>query len=49
MNELAEVRYKEFKVLTTSQVAEAYEVEPKKITDNFNNNKDWWCDSWVED
>lgn len=40
MNELAEVRYKEFKVLTTSQVAEAYEVEPKKITDNFNNNKE---------
>lgn len=40
MNELSEVRYKEFKVLTTSQVAEAYEVDPKKITDNFNNNKE---------
>lgn len=39
MNEIHKVEYNGMLVLTTKQIAEAYEVEPKKITDNFNNNK----------
>ena len=40
MNEIQKVEYKGALVLTTQQIAEAYETETKKITDNFNNNKD---------
>lgn len=39
MNELAVTEYKNQRVLTTQQIAEAYGTEAKKITDNFNNNK----------
>lgn len=39
MNELKVTEYKGVRVLTTQQIAEAYGTEAKKITDNFNNNK----------
>lgn len=40
MNELKKVEYNGILVLTTQQIAEAYGTDSKKITDNFNNNKD---------
>ena len=39
MEELKVTEYRGMRVLTTQQIAEAYGVEAKKITDNFNNNK----------
>lgn len=39
MNDLTVTEYKDIRVLTTQQIAEAYGVGAKKITDNFNNNK----------
>lgn len=39
MKELQITEYRDERVLTTQQIAEAYGVEAKKITDNFNNNK----------
>lgn len=39
MNNLTVTEYKDIRVLTTQQIAEAYGVGAKKITDNFNNNK----------
>ena len=39
MKELQITEYSDMRVLTTQQIAEAYGVEAKKITDNFNNNK----------
>lgn len=39
MNNITETEYKNIRVLTTQQIADAYGVETKKITDNFNNNK----------
>ena len=40
MNELKVVEYKNIRVLTTQQIAEAYETETKIISNNFNNNKE---------
>lgn len=40
MNKIQKVEYNGILVLTTQQIAEAYGAETKKITDNFNNNKD---------
>ncbi len=39
MGNLVVTEYKNIRVLTTQQIAEAYGAEAKKITDNFNNNK----------
>lgn len=39
MNELAVTEYKEQRVLTTQQIAEAYETNTDTITKNFNRNK----------
>lgn len=39
MNELIPVEYRAERVLTTEQLAQAYECEPKQIKQNFNNNK----------
>ncbi len=40
MNDLKITEYKNIRVLTTQQIAEAYETEPQTITNNFNRNKD---------
>ena len=40
MNELAVTEYKNIRVLTTQQIAEAYETDGRVISNNFNNNKD---------
>lgn len=40
MNELTVTEYKNIRVLTTQQIAEAYETEPQVITNNFNRNKE---------
>lgn len=40
MNDMQKIEYNGILVLTTQQIAEAYGTETKKITDNFNNNKD---------
>lgn len=40
MQELAVTEYKDIRVLTTQQIAEAYGTEPQVITNNFNRNKD---------
>lgn len=40
MNNLTVTEYKDIRVLTTQQIAEAYEAEPQIITNNFNRNKD---------
>lgn len=40
MNNLTVTEYKDIRVLTTQQIAEAYETEPQIITNNFNRNKD---------
>lgn len=40
MDELKVVEYKNIRVLTTQQIAEAYETETKIISNNFNNNKE---------
>lgn len=39
MNNLTVTEYKEIRVLTTQQIAEAYETTEKIISNNFNNNK----------
>lgn len=39
MNNLTVTEYKDIRVLTTQQIAEAYETEPKVISNNFNRNK----------
>ena len=39
MNELEIVEYEDIRVLTTKQVAEYYETEEKRISENFNANK----------
>lgn len=44
MEELKVTEYKDMRVLTTQQIAEAYGVESKKITDNFNNNRSRYVD-----
>lgn len=40
MNNPVVIEYKDIRVLTTQQIAEAYEAEPQIITNNFNRNKD---------
>ena len=40
MNELKITEYKDIRVLTTQQVAEAYGTDAQVITNNFNRNKD---------
>lgn len=40
MNEVAITEYKEIRVLTTQQIADAYGTTEKVISKNFNNNKD---------
>lgn len=40
MNNLTVTEYKNIRVLTTSQIAEAYETNADVITKNFNRNKD---------
>ena len=40
MNELAVTEYKEIRVLTTQQIADAYGTDSKTISYNFNHNKD---------
>lgn len=40
MNNLTETEYKEIRVLTTQQIAEAYGTDSKTISYNFNHNKE---------
>ena len=40
MNELAVTAYKEIRVLTTQQIADAYGTDAQVVTNNFNRNKD---------
>lgn len=40
MNELAVTEYKNIRVLTTQQIAEAYETDSKTISYNFNHNRE---------
>ena len=39
MNKLIPIEFKNKRILTTELIAQSYEVEERKITDNFNNNK----------
>ena len=40
MSDLIPVEYRAERVLTTEQLAQAYECEPIQIQQNYNNNKD---------
>lgn len=40
MNELQITEYKNIRVLTTQQIAEAYGSDTRVISNNFNRNKD---------
>lgn len=40
MNELQITEYKNIRVLTTQQIAEAYGTDTRVISNNFNRNKD---------
>ena len=40
MNDLRVIEYSNIRVLTTQQLAEAYEAEAQVMTNNFNRNKD---------
>ena len=40
MEELPQIKYSDQLILTTEQLAEFYEVTPKRIQDNFQNNRD---------
>lgn len=40
MNELTVTEYKNIRVLTTQQIAQAYGTEDRRISENFNANKD---------
>lgn len=44
MNELQITEYKDVRVLTTQQIAEAYETNADTITKNFNRNKERYVD-----
>ena len=44
MNELQITEYKNIRVLTTQQIAEAYGTDNKTISYNFNHNKDRYVD-----
>lgn len=39
MNELKVIEYRNIRVLTTQQIAEAYETEERRISENYNANK----------
>jgi hypothetical protein len=39
LNELIPVEYQNQRILTSRQLAEGYGAEPRRITENFNNNK----------
>ena len=40
MNDLTVTEYKDIRVLTTQQIADAYESNADTITKNFNRNRD---------
>ena len=40
MNDLKVIEYRNIRVLTTQQIAEAYEADAKVISNNFNRNRD---------
>ena len=40
MNDLTVTEYRDIRVLTTQQIADAYGTDAKVISNNFNNNKD---------
>jgi len=40
LNELKVIEYRNIRVLTTQQIAEAYEADAKVISNNFNRNRD---------
>lgn len=40
MNDLTVTEYRDIRVLTTQQIADAYETDARVISNNFNNNKD---------
>ncbi|WRK54587.1 ORF6N domain-containing protein [Coprobacillaceae bacterium CR2/5/TPMF4] len=42
INELQPVEYDHIRVLTTQQLAESYETTNKVISNNFNNNKNYY-------
>ena len=44
MNELTITEYRDIRVLTTQQIAEAYGTDSKTISYNFNHNKDRYTD-----
>ena len=44
MNELIPVNFDDQRVLTTEQLAEVYETTPRRITENYNRNKDKFTD-----
>ncbi|EXG86186.1 ORF6N domain-containing protein,ORF6C domain-containing protein [Clostridium sp. ASBs410] len=44
MNELKVIEYRNIRVLTTQQIAEAYEANPETVTKNFNRNKDRYAE-----
>lgn len=44
MNELQITEYKNIRVLTTQQIAEAYGTDSKTISYNFNHNKERYID-----
>ena len=43
MEELKVTEYRDMRVLTTQQIAEAYGTNTDTITKNFNRNKDWYA------
>ena len=48
MNELQITEYKNIRVLTTQQIAEAYGTDSKTISYNFNHNKERYIDVIVQ-
>ena len=40
MNEIMPINYSNQRILTTQQIAEAYETENRRISENFNRNKE---------
>ena len=44
MNDLTVTEYRDIRVLTTQQIAEAYGTDAQVITNNFNRNKDRYVD-----
>lgn len=44
MNDLTVTEYRDIRVLTTQQIADAYGTDAQVITNNFNRNKDRYVD-----